>query len=286
METKKKIPNPRTPTSVRADKPKHPAATAAGPKSPAAEAPVVAKRRAKARESVDEQADKLAAERAQPAAPSLPPLETADDVLRELWARCAVAGQTASFDVWLGNLRKCVEAMRAGDETVVTAIDGGLYHQDEDGRIPVVKYVDVLLGDVPTPKSLMQWQKWERSWERYRAEQRRAKEREAKADRQGDTEIFENIRIPAGSVNYRGHYCHCRSWDEIMAQGRELGIPAEVFDRERFSLRGKLPYQLIYQRVYKRAEKLIVQVQQAVDKGKDPAPLWKRWLPAAKAPGR
>ncbi len=281
METKKKIPNPRTPTSVRADKPKHPAATAAGPKSPAAEAPVVAKRRAKARESVDEQADKLAAERAQPAAPSLPPLETADDVLRELWARCAVAGQTASFDVWLGNLRKCVEAMRAGDETVVTAIDGGLYHQDEDDRIPVVEYVDELLGDVPTPKSLMQWQKRERSWELYRAEQRRAKEREAKADRQGDTEIFEGVRIPVGSVNDRNdYYCHCRSWDEIMAQGRELGIPAEVFDREHFSLARKLPYQPIYQRVYKRTEKLIAQVKAAVDKGKDPAPLWKRWLPA------
>ena len=103
---------------------------------------------------------------------------------------------------------------------------------------------------------------------------------EAKADRQGDTEIFEGVRIPVGSVNDRNdYYCHCRSWDEIMAQGRELGIPAEVFDREHFSLARKLPYQPIYQRVYKRTEKLIAQVKAAVDKGKDPAPLWKRWLP-------
>jgi len=33
---------------------------------------------------------------------------------------------------------------------------------------------------------------------------------------------------------------------------------------------------------WKRAEKLIVQVTEANDKGKDPAPLWARWLPAGR----
>lgn len=94
------------------------------------------------------------------------------------------------------------------------------------------------------------------------------------------TEVFEGVRIPAGTVHRNGGYVHCRKRREILAEASEIGIPAAVIhhkdlmaDKSKPSARG-----------YKTTEALIVQVREAQARGEDPASLWAQWVLAAPQP--
>lgn len=89
------------------------------------------------------------------------------------------------------------------------------------------------------------------------------------------TEVFEGVRIRVGSVHPRGGYVHWRSRRQVLSDSLDIGILPEVLHHPDLMTDGHKPSAT----AYKRAEKLIVQVKRAKERGEDPAPLWKRWLP-------
>lgn len=89
---------------------------------------------------------------------------------------------------------------------------------------------------------------------------------------------FEGVRIRVGWMVPRAGYVHWRSRRHVLGAALDVGVPAEVIHHAELMTPGNKPTSL----GWKRAEKLIVQVTEAQDAGKDPAPLWARWLPAGR----
>lgn len=74
----------------------------------------------------------------------------------------------------------------------------------------------------------------------------------------------------------RGGYVHSRTRRQVLADLLELGVPPEVAHLPELMTVNQKPSAYSY----KRAEALLVRVREAIDAGKDPAPLWAQWLPA------
>ena len=89
---------------------------------------------------------------------------------------------------------------------------------------------------------------------------------------------FEGVRIQVGWMVPRAGYVHWRDRRHVLGAALDVGVPAEVIHHAELMTANQKPTAL----GWKRAEKLILQVREAVDKGKDPAPLWARWLPAGR----
>lgn len=87
---------------------------------------------------------------------------------------------------------------------------------------------------------------------------------------------FEGVRIRVGVTKPRAGYVHWRSRRHVVADALEIDIPAEVIHHADLMTENVKPTAL----GWKRAEKLIAQVKDAQAAGKDPAPLWARWMPA------
>lgn len=91
-------------------------------------------------------------------------------------------------------------------------------------------------------------------------------------------EDFEGVRIRVGAAKPRAGYVHWRNRRHVLGAALDVGVPAEVIHHVELMTQNQKPTTL----GWKRAEKLIVQLKEAQDAGKDPAPLWKRWLPAGR----
>lgn len=86
-------------------------------------------------------------------------------------------------------------------------------------------------------------------------------------------EDFEGVRIRVGAAKPRAGYVHYRSRRHVLAESLEVGIPAAVIHHTDLMTPNLKPTAL----GWKRAEKLIVQVREAVSKGISPDPLWQKW---------
>ena len=93
-------------------------------------------------------------------------------------------------------------------------------------------------------------------------------------------EDFEGVRIRVGSAKPRAGYVHWRDRRHVLGAALEVGVPAEVIHHADLMTANQKPTSL----GWKRAEKLIVQVQEAVDKGVAPDSLWQKWMPTASKP--
>ena len=93
-------------------------------------------------------------------------------------------------------------------------------------------------------------------------------------------EDFEGVRIRVGAAKPRAGYVHWRNRRHVLGAALDVGVPAEVVHHAELMTQNQKPTTL----GWKRAEKLIVQVKEAQDAGRDPAPLWKQWMPARPAP--
>lgn len=88
-------------------------------------------------------------------------------------------------------------------------------------------------------------------------------------------EDFEGVRIRVGAAKPRAGYVHWRDRRHVLGAALEVGVPAEVIHHADLMTANQKPTAL----GWKRAEKLIVQVQEAVDKGVAPDALWQKWMP-------